>query len=139
MPAAATVPTTIDDYIAGFPPKVRTILKKIRATVASAAPEAEEVISYRIPAFKQHGILIYFAAFTSHIGVYPPISGDARLEKALARYTGPKGSLKFPLEEPIPYDLIRRIVTLRVKQNTTKAAARRSRGARGHDARRGRG
>ena len=116
---------TIDEYIARFPPKVRAILEKVRATVNAAAPEAREVISYRMPAFKQDGILIYFAAFKAHIGVYPPVSGDARLEKALARYAGPKGNLKFPLDEPIPYDLIRRIVTLNVKRNATRAATRR--------------
>jgi len=122
----AITPRTIDEYIAGFTPRVRAILKKIRATVRAAAPDAQEVISYQMPAFKQGGILIYFAAFKTHIGVYPPVSGDARLEKALARYAGPKGNLRFPLDEPIPYDLIRRIVTLRVKQNATKGAARRT-------------
>jgi len=127
MTPASAAPRTVDDYIAQFPPKVRTILTKIRATVAAAAPDAEEVISYRMPAFKQEGILLYFAAFTSHIGVYPPVSGDARLEKALARYAGPKGNLQFPLDEPVPYDLIRRIVLLKAKQNTAKAAARRKR------------
>jgi uncharacterized protein YdhG (YjbR/CyaY superfamily) len=122
----AIAPETVDAYIAGFPPKVRAILRKIRATVRAAAPDGQEVISYQMPAFKQGGILIYFAAFKAHIGVFPPISGDARLEKALARYAGPKGNLRFPLDEPIPYDLIRRIVTLRVRQNTAKAAARRT-------------
>ena len=139
MSPAKPAPRTIDDYIATFPPKVRTILKKIRATVTRAAPHAEEVISYRMPAFTQDGILIYFAAFSSHIGVYPPVSGDAPLEKALARYTGPKRNLKFALDEPIPYDLIGRIVTLKVKQNTAKAAARRPGGTRGQNARRDRG
>ena len=124
---SSAAPRTIDEYIAGFPPRVRTILKQIRATVRAAAPDAQEVISYRMPAFRQNGILIYFAAFKAHIGVFPPVSGDARLEKALARYAGPKGNLQFPLDEPIPYDLIRRIVTLRAKQNTAKAAARRKR------------
>jgi uncharacterized protein YdhG (YjbR/CyaY superfamily) len=123
----AIAPRTFDEYIVGFPPKVRTILKKIRATVRAAAPQAQEVISYRMPAFKQGGILIYFAAFKEHIGVFPPVSGDARLEKALAPYAGPKGNLKFPLDEPIPYDLIRRIVTLRVKQNAAKADAQHKR------------
>jgi uncharacterized protein YdhG (YjbR/CyaY superfamily) len=125
MPSASAGPRTIDEYIAGFPPMVRSILKKIRATDRGAAPDAQEVISYRMPAFKQGGILIYFAGFKAHIGVFPPVSGDARLEKAVARYAGPKGNLRFPLDEPIPYDLIRRIVALRVKQNTAKAAARR--------------
>jgi uncharacterized protein YdhG (YjbR/CyaY superfamily) len=117
-------PTSIDAYIATFPPKVRAILKEIRATVAAAAPEAEELISYRIPAFSQNGILIYFAGFKTHIGVFPPVSGDPRLEKALAPYAGPKGNLKFPLTQPVPYGLIRRIVSLRLKQNLAKAAAK---------------
>jgi uncharacterized protein YdhG (YjbR/CyaY superfamily) len=125
MAMASTAPSTIDEYIAAFPPKVRAILKQIRRTVREAAPEAQEVISYQMPAFTQDGILIYFAAFKAHIGVYPPVSGDVRLEKALARYAGPKGNLKFPLDEPIPYHLLRRITALRVKQNTAKATARR--------------
>ena len=78
-----------------------------------------------MPAFKQHGILVYFAAWTKHIGLYPPISGDKALEKAVARYAGPKGNLQFPLDEPMPYDLIERIVKLRVKQDLAKAAAKR--------------
>ena len=114
---------SIDDYIAGSPLKARAILRKIRATVRKAAPGADEVISYRMPAFKQHGILFYFAAFKEHIGIFPPVRGDAKLEKALARYAGPKGNLKLPLDEPIPYDLIGRIVALRLKQHAAKAAA----------------
>ncbi len=116
------VPTTINEYIAAFPLPIRTILKKIRATIADAAPDAQEVISYRMPAFKQHGVLLYFAAFKAHIGVFPPVSGEPSLEKALASYRGPKGNLRFPLDRPMPYGLIRRIAKLRVKQN----AARRS-------------
>ncbi len=77
-----------------------------------------------MPAFKQHGILVYFAAWTNHIGLYPPISGDKGLEKSLARYAGPKGNLQFRLNEPIPYDLIARIVKLRVKQDSAKAGAK---------------
>ena len=127
MQSGSKVPRTIDEYIAPFPPKTRAILKKIRATVTAAAPDAEEVISYRMPAFTQDGILIYFAAFKNHIGIYPPVSGDPRLERALAPFAGPKGNLKFPLDEPIPYNLIRRITTLRIKQTSAKAAARRRR------------
>ena len=119
----------IDEAIAASPPEVQPILKKIRATIRAAAPDAEEVISYRMPAFKQNGVLIYFAAFKEHIGIFPPVRGDARLEKSLARYAGPKGNLKLPLAEPIPYDLIGRIVALRVTQNAAKAGA--SRPARG--------
>ena len=115
----------IDGYISQFPADVQAILQKLRTTISSAAPEATETISYMMPAFRQHGILVYFAAWEKHIGMYPPISGDKALEKALARYAGPKGNLQFPLDEPIPYDLIERIVKLRVKQDTAKAAARR--------------
>ena len=127
MAPPSSKPGTIDDYISTFPPDVRSILKKIRATVRAAAPDAEEVISYQMPAFKQNGILIYFAAFKNHIGMFPPVTGDPRLEKALAPYRGPKGNLKFPLDEAIPYDLIRRITSLRVKQDAARAAARRKR------------
>jgi uncharacterized protein YdhG (YjbR/CyaY superfamily) len=115
-------PTGIDEYIAGFSPPIQMILKKIRATIAAAAPGAQERMSYRMPAFAQEGILLYFAAFKTHIGVYPPVSGDRRLEKALSAYSGPKGNLKFPLDHPIPYGLIGRIATLRVKQNLARVA-----------------
>lgn len=119
-------PKTIDEYIAAFSPDVQAILRKIRTTIRGAAPDAEETISYRIPAFRQNGILVYFAAFKSHIGLYPPIKADAALEKAIAKYAGEKGNLRFPLDQPIPYALIKRIVTLRVKQNTAKAAAKKA-------------
>lgn len=119
-----TVPTTIDEYIAGHPPEVQKILKKIRATVKQAAPEAEEVISYRMPAFKQNGILVYFAAFKKHIGLFPPVRGNAKLVRAASVYAGPKGNLQFPLDEPIPYHLISRIVKARVKENQNRAKAR---------------
>src|SRR5271165_6577066 len=123
--AKAQKPKDIDDYISKFPADVQAILQKVRETIRQAAPEAKETISYMMPAFKQHGILIYFAAWTKHLGMYPPISGDKALEKAIARYAGPKGNLQFPLDEPIPYDLIERIVRLRVKQDLVKAAAKR--------------
>jgi uncharacterized protein YdhG (YjbR/CyaY superfamily) len=93
----------------------------VRKAIRTAAPEAKEVISYQMPAFRQHGILVYFAAWKKHIGFYPPITGDAAIETAVAKYAGPKGNLQFPLDEPIPYDLIRRIVKLRVKQDREKA------------------
>jgi uncharacterized protein YdhG (YjbR/CyaY superfamily) len=118
-------PKDIDSYISQSPADVQAVLKKVRATISHAAPDAKEVISYQMPAFKQHGILVYFAAWKEHIGLYPPISGDKSLEKAVARYAGPKGNLQFPLDEPIPYDLIERIVKLRVKQDSEKAAAKR--------------
>lgn len=116
---------SIDEYIVTCPPAVRPILKKIRATVAATARDATEMVSYGMPAFTQHGILIYFAAFKNHIGVFPPVSGDPRLERSLSRYMGPKGNLKFPLDEPVPYHLIKRIVALRVRQHIAKVATRR--------------
>ena len=112
----------IDEYIESFSPDVQAILEKIRLTIRNAAPAAEEIISYRMPAFRLNGILVYFAAFKKHIGLYPPVRGDAKLEKAISRYAGPKGNLQFPLDQPIPYDLIERIVKLRMKQNSAKAA-----------------
>src|SRR5690242_7870961 len=93
----AAGPQPIDDYIALFPPEVQAILEKIRLTVRQAAPEAEEIVSYRMPAFRLNGILVYFAAFKNHIGLYPPVRGDAKLEKSIAPYAGEKGNLRFPL------------------------------------------
>jgi uncharacterized protein YdhG (YjbR/CyaY superfamily) len=122
MPTKA--PKSIDEYVAASPSEVRAILTRIRKTIRAAAPDAEELISYRMPAFRLHGILVYFAAFKAHIGFYPPVSGDASLEKALSPYAGPKGNLKFPLDQPIPYDLIKRIVLLRVKQDRSRAEAK---------------
>lgn len=120
-------PRNIDDYIAAAPAEVRPILAKIRRTIAAAAPDAEEVISYRMPAFRLNGILVYFAAFQHHVGLYPPFHGDAKLEKDLARYAGPKGNLRFPLDAPIPYPLIKRIVQLRVKQDRVRIEKRKTR------------
>ena len=123
--AKPEAPKDIDGYIAQFPADVQAVLQKVRETISNAAPDAQEVISYQMPAFKQHGILVYFAAWKKHIGLYPPITGDKNLEKSIARYGGPKGNLQFPLDDPIPYDLIERIVKLRVKQDLAKAEARR--------------
>ncbi len=117
--AAATKITTIDQYIELFSPEVQQVLTEIRKIIKEEAPEAEEVISYRMPAFRYNGILLYFAAFKNHIGMYPPVSGDAAIEKAIAPYAGPKGNLQFPLDKPMPLKLIRRIARLRVKQNST--------------------
>jgi uncharacterized protein YdhG (YjbR/CyaY superfamily) len=99
----------IDDYLATVPPEVRAILEEIRNVVKAAVPNAEETISYRMPAFKHGRTFIYFAAFKKHVGIYPPVKGDEDLEKALLPYRGEKGNLKFPLDQPMPYDLIRRV------------------------------
>jgi uncharacterized protein YdhG (YjbR/CyaY superfamily) len=120
-------PANVDEYIASFPADVRTMLRKIRQTVRAAAPEAREIISYRMPALRQHGILVYFAAFKKHIGLFPPIRGDAKLEKAAARYAGPKGNLRFSFDEPIPYGLIKRLTQLRARQDRAAAKLKRRR------------
>ena len=115
----------IGAYIAPFPPPVRAILRKLRATVRAAAPGARETISYRIPAFALDGMLVWFAAFKGHIGFYPPVRGDVRLQQAVAPYAGPKGNLRFPYDRPVPYRLVERIVKLRVRQDRARAAGRR--------------
>jgi uncharacterized protein YdhG (YjbR/CyaY superfamily) len=120
---------SIDEYISTLPPGAQRIMDEIRQRIRRAAPQAQEVISYQMPAFKLNGILVYFAAWKRHIGLYPPVSGDAELEKATAPYAGEKGNLQFPLDKPIPYDLIERIVRLRLKQDTAKAAVRREKRA----------
>ena len=111
-----STPKSIDEYIAAAPEEVRPILESIRATVRNAAPDAEERISYRMPAFFQDGVLVYFAAFKSHIGLYPPVRDEALLP-LVEKFAGPKGNLKFPLSDPIPLGLIKRIVTARIKEN----------------------
>ncbi len=121
MPTRGATPDNVDEYIATFSPQVQAVLERIRTTVRRTAPDAQEIISYKIPAFTLNGILVYFAAFKKHIGLYPPVKGDAKLEKAISPYAGEKGNLRFPLDQPIPYDLIKRIVKLRVKQNLSKA------------------
>ncbi|PKN55663.1 MAG: hypothetical protein CVU56_20170 [Deltaproteobacteria bacterium HGW-Deltaproteobacteria-14] len=120
-------PDTIDAYIGGFPAEVAALLERIRQTIRAAAPEAEERISYRMPAFTQGGVLIYFAAFKRHIGVYPPVRGDAALMADLAPYAGPKGNLRFPLDEPFPLPLLSRVVAARLAELAAKASARRAR------------
>jgi uncharacterized protein YdhG (YjbR/CyaY superfamily) len=114
--------------MADFPADVRAILEQIRQTVRKAAPEAEETIKYQMPTFTLNGNLVHFAAFKRHIGFYPPVAtGSAKFKKELAAYEGAKGSLIFPLDQPIPFDLISRIVKLRVKENLAKAATKRKR------------
>jgi len=124
MATGRPAPKSIDAYIGTFSPDVQAILQRVRQTIRTAAPDAQETISYGIPAFTLHGALVYFAAFKSHIGFYPPVFGDARLVKAVAPYAGEKGNLRFPLGDPIPYPLIARIVKLRAKQNLAKAASK---------------
>lgn len=117
-------PRTIDEYIAASAPETQPILERIRATIHKAAPKAEEAFSYQMPAFTQNGYLIYFAAFKNHIGLFPPVRGDEKIVKEASVYAGPKGNLRFPLNQRIPYGLIGRIAKLRVKQNLERAAVR---------------
>lgn len=119
--AAATrrrrVPKTIDDYIDRAAPEAQPILRRVRAAVAKAAPDATETISYGIPAFKLRRVVVYFAAFKHHIGLYPPAKGDPAIEKAAAPYAGEKGNLRFPLDRRVPYGLIARIVKFRAARS----------------------
>lgn len=114
-------PASIDTYIAGFPMETQLILNKIRSTISDAAPQATETINYQIPTFTFNGNLVHFAAFKNHIGFYPTPSGMTAFAKELSAYKGAKGSVQFPLDQPIPYDLIARIVRFRVKENEQKA------------------
>ena len=114
----------VDEYVAAFAPEVQTILRKIRATIGRAAPNAVETISYRMPTFMQNGVLVHFAAFKAHIGLYPPVRGDAKLVAAAAKYANEKGNLRFPLDERIPYALITRIVKARVRENLLRSERR---------------
>jgi len=119
-----TAPKTIDEYIADFPQDIQEILEKIRMTIREAAPEAEETIKYRIPTFTLKGNLVHFAAFKKHIGFYPEPTGMEAFKDELSVYEGAKGSVQFPLDQPIPYDLISRIVEFRVKENLGRQGAK---------------
>lgn len=119
-------PATIDEYIAGFSPDVQAILQKIRETIQDAAPEATEAIKYQMPTFVLNGNLVHFGAFKHHIGFYPVPSGIEKFKKELSKYKGAKGSVQFPLDEPMPYALIGRIVKFRVKENKAKTTAKKA-------------
>ena len=124
MKAKQAAPKTIDEYIAGFPPDVQAILQKIRLTIRKAAPGAEETIKYQMPTFMLKGNLVYFAAFKEHIGFYPIPTGIEKFKKELAVYKQGRGSVQFPLDQPMPFGLISRIVKFRVKENLARAAAK---------------
>jgi uncharacterized protein YdhG (YjbR/CyaY superfamily) len=117
-----TKPNNIDEYIAGFPKDVQKILQQVRTTIKKAAPKAEEKISYAMPAFTLNGNLVYFAAYENHIGFYALPTGHQAFKKDLAPYKQGKGSVQFPINEPMPLGLITRIVKFRVKENLEKAA-----------------
>lgn len=125
MKTGEQAPTTIDDYIATYPPKVAAILQRIRETIQKAAPEAEERIAYRMPSFALNGALVYFGGFKAHVGFFPPVK-DAQLKKEAAPYAGEKGNLQFQLDEPIPYKLITKLVKARVRENQERVDAKRA-------------
>ena len=112
--------TSVDEYILSCPKEVRDILSKLRKAIKGAAPGSEERISYRMPAFSLNGILVYFAAFKNHIGFFPTSSGITAFKKELSVYKGGKGSVQFPLDKPLPFKLIRKIVKYRVTENMEK-------------------
>ena len=111
---------TIDEYISLFPKDVQILLESMRQTIRKAAPKAEEVISYQMPAFKQNGVLVYFAAFKNHIGFYPTSSGIAAFKEEISKYKNSKGAVQFPLDKKLPLGLITKIVQYRVKEDLAK-------------------
>ncbi|MDB5247105.1 MAG: hypothetical protein JWQ40_1499 [Segetibacter sp.] len=113
---------TTDSYIAGFPVETQQLLQKVRETIKQSAPGAEETINYGIPTFVLQANLVHFAGYKTHIGFYPTPSGIEKFKEELSAYKGAKGSVQFPIDEEIPYDLISRIVQFRVKENTERAA-----------------
>jgi uncharacterized protein YdhG (YjbR/CyaY superfamily) len=115
---------TVDDYISGFAPEIQDILQTLRKVVRESAPNADEKISYQMPTFAQHGNLVHFAAFKHHIGFYPTSSGTEAFRDELAGYKGSKGAVQFPLDRPVPYELVGRIVRFRVAENSRRAESR---------------
>lgn len=126
MESSKSTFTTIDEYIASFPADVQKRLQEVRTTIRAAAPEAQEKISYLMPTFTYKGNLVYFAAFKNHIGFYPIPSGIEEFKDELAVYKQGKGSVQFPFDQPLPLDLITRIVKFRVQENVRKAQAKAS-------------
>lgn len=124
MKTAAIKFKTVDEYLSAFPASTKKILQQVRKTIKQAAPNAEELISYNMPAFKLNGVLVFFAGYENHVGFYPTPSGIEAFKKELSQYTFAKGSVQFPLNEPMPLDLIIRIVKYRVKENAGKAMAK---------------
>jgi uncharacterized protein YdhG (YjbR/CyaY superfamily) len=125
---------TIDEYIAAFPEDTQALLQAVRATIHAAAPDAVERISYNMPAFAQEGNLVYFAALKHHIGLYPTSSGIAAFQQEISAYESSKGAVKFPKDQPMPLDLITKVVQFRVAENLNRAAAKSQRKAQRHKA-----
>ena len=115
------VPKSLDGYIAAFPKNVQVILQELRQAIRDAAPDAQEVISYQMPAFKQNGILVWFAAFKNHIGFFPKSSAIEAFKEKLSRYQTSKGTVRFPINEPLPFDLIKEMAKFRVKEHLDRS------------------
>ena len=120
MQANSKVAESIDEYIEQFPANVQAILQKLRTTIKKTAPNAEELISYQMPAFKYHGILVYFAGYKNHIGFYPTPSAVKAFAKDLSQFKTSASTIQFPLEAPLPLHLIRKIAVFRVQESTEK-------------------
>ena len=120
----ATTAKNVDEYIKRYPANIQPVLQKIRQTIRNTAPAAEEVISYQIPGYKQNGMLIFFAAFKDHISVYPAPRQNKAFKKELSVYKGGKGTVQFPIDQPIPYDLITRMTQFRLRENEQRAVTR---------------
>ena len=114
----------VDEYISMFPKKTQIKLQQVRATIKKAAPQAEEIISYNLPAYKQNGMLVFFAAYKNHIGFYPTGSGIQAFQKEIKDYKSSKGAVQFPIDEPLPLNLITKIVKFKMKENFEKASAK---------------
>jgi len=125
MPASRLQFKTMDEYISQFPQNVRGILEQLRKVIRESAPEAEETINYGIPTFRLNGNLVHFAAFKNHIGFYPTPSAVVAFKKELTPFKQAKGSIQFPLDKPIPFDLVKKIVKFRVKENESKKSSSR--------------
>jgi uncharacterized protein YdhG (YjbR/CyaY superfamily) len=128
MEKTIMVPETVDQYIAAFSTDVKKRMQQLRKTIKAAAPKAEEVISYQMPGYKYFGMLVYFAAYKNHIGFYPGAGGVLEFYKKLSSFKSAKGSVQFPHDKPIPYDVISKIVKFRVKQNEEKFSLKKNNG-----------
>jgi uncharacterized protein YdhG (YjbR/CyaY superfamily) len=128
MEKTKVVPETVDQYIAAFPADVKKRMQQLRKTIKAGAPNADELISYQMPGYKYFGMLVYFAAYKNHIGFYPGAGGLLEFYKELSSFKSAKGSVQFPHDRPIPYDIISKIVKFRVKQNEEKFSLKKSNG-----------
>jgi uncharacterized protein YdhG (YjbR/CyaY superfamily) len=126
MHKSKIAPATVDAYIAASESHLQKPLKQIREVIRSAAPDAEEVISYQMPAYKQNGMLVFFAGYKNHIGFYPTASGIENFKNEIAKYKWSKGAIQFPLEKPLPVTLIKKIVKFKLKENEVKAALKKN-------------